>query len=84
MATFLNELNSLMKNANELTQRLGKFADPSDSTAAAGSVTEKGGKLEDHAQESSDLKAQEFENCDLNDVILCDLIDDFLVKKNES
>lgn len=94
MATFLGELNSLMKNANELTQRLGKFADPSDQNAAAAAaveqpvVSENGGSaksLEQQTQESSQAgaMAQEYENCDLNDVILCDLIDDFLVKKNE-
>ena len=78
MATFLNELNSLMKNANELNQRLGKFTEPGDNSNAS---AENGAKEEEAVK--LEPKSHENDNCDLNDVILCDLIDDFLVKKNE-
>lgn len=100
---FLDELNSLMRNANNLTKSLDsidsinnkKITDKNDQTdvdmlqeddslilnkkqhqASNNGISNEQSSHDKHHQYANS-------NCDYKDLVLCDLIDDFLLKENE-
>jgi hypothetical protein len=108
---FMDDLNSLMNNADRLTQALDRFDDTKSSAAAAAATKKKLLKLTNGSGEeemkaeydTAEVVARSFNkkctitsgngrragsraenwNCEENDLILCDLIDEYLVKGNE-
>ena len=90
VAQFVDELNELMRGANELTRRLDKFDTGESKYKSDEEMREhhdddddKDEKNKTTTRNNKQHQQQSTANCDFNDLILCELIDDYLNKKNE-
>ena len=88
---FLDELNSLVSNATRLTKSLDRVndsirANTNELDADVDMLEQqepRPNSQNSNSSKSSRLLLKQQDNCDFKDLILCDLIDDFLLKENE-